>query len=910
MDPNRSANSIRQDFIDFFVKKKKHKFVPSASLVPGGDATLLFTNAGMVQFKDIFLGTEKREYVRAANSQKCLRVAGKHNDLEDVGFDDTHHTFFEMLGNWSFGDYYKEEAITWAWELLTKVWGLAPEKLYVTVFKDEKGEIPTDDEAFEAWKKQPGLDHSHILYLGRKDIFWEMAETGPCGPSSEIHIDMGPDHGEIEYMDDGQVDLDNGRFLELWNLVFIQFNRTGPKDLEPLPEMHVDTGLGFERIVSVLQEKDSNYRTDLFTPLMGSIQALTNHKQDEVDANFTPYRVIADHARAATFLIADGVVPGNMGRNYVTRMIVRRAARFGSKLGLNDPFLANIAGTVIEQYGEAYPELVKNQATIRENLTLEEERFQRTVDNGVMNLEGMLDEVEGQKDKTLDGNKAFELYATYGLPFEITRDIAQERGLYVDEAGFQEAMETHREASGSGQAMGVMGDEDNQAFRELREQLKSSKELPESGVEYNPYEWTSIKTKLVGMISNGEIVKKAKEGDKVDVIVPNTGFYAAAGGQVNDTGIIRSKSEPSWKISIKDVRQPAAGMISHVGEVTKGSPKVGDEAELVVDWTRRQDIMRNHTATHLLHAELHRVLGEHARQAGSLVAPDRLRFDFTHNEALSDEEIKEIEKGVNELIFENHKLQIEIKPLEQAQEEGAIALFGEKYKDDVRTIKMGAEKPFSYELCGGTHVSQTGEIGSFFIVSEGSVAAGIRRIEAVTGRGAYEGTQLKLNRLDAIASQLKASPDTVEQKVAALRSELSTTKKELEKLQRNSAFDRFKMIVSEAPMVASIPVLVEKFPGANMDILRQLVDRFRNELDEGIAVFAGEADGKAQFVAAVSDGLVEKGLNAVELINHIVEPLGGRGGGRASMAQAGANDGAKIDEALKTVAAWVKENAP
>ena len=469
MTKQLSGNQIRQQFIDFFVKEKGHTFVRSSSLVPGGDATLLFTNAGMVQFKDVFLGTDKRKYTRAANSQKCMRVAGKHNDLEDVGFDDKHHTFFEMLGNWSFGDYYKKEAIEWAWELLTEKWGLPKEKLYATVFTDELGEIPTDEEAVKYWKQQPGLKHEHILYLGRKDNFWEMADTGPCGPNSEIHIDLGPEHGEITYLEDGRVDLDGPRFVELWNLVFIQYNRINPTQLDPLPATHVDTGLGLDRIVAVLQNQTSTYRTDLLWPIILTIQELTGQNDEEREKNLTPYRVITDHARAATFLIADGVVPGNLGRNYVTRMIIRRASQFGKKINLNKAFLASVAEVVIENYGDAYPELVENREMILDNITHEEERFQRTVEGGIAHLESLVKESKG---KTLDGEKTFDLYATYGLPFEITRDIAQERGFRVDESGFQNAMEAHRIASGGGKAIGDLGGEDAETFREIFDTIR------------------------------------------------------------------------------------------------------------------------------------------------------------------------------------------------------------------------------------------------------------------------------------------------------------------------------------------------------------------------------------------------------------------------------------------------------
>ncbi|MBN2503329.1 MAG: alanine--tRNA ligase, partial [Anaerolineales bacterium] len=706
MKKTYTGNQIRQMYIDFF-EEHAHTFVPSSSLVPGGDSTLLFTNAGMVQFKDVFLGTDDRPYTRAVNSQKCMRVAGKHNDLEDVGRDDTHHTFFEMLGNWSFGDYYKKEAIAWGWQLLTEVWGLPKERLYASVFKDEKDEIPTDEEAAQYWLAQPGFDPSHLVYLGRKDNFWEMADTGPCGPNSEVHYDLGPEYGEFEYMEDGQIDLDGSRFVEVWNLVFIQFNRIDENTLEPLPKTHVDTGMGFDRIVSILQGKSSNYRTDLLWPVVLTIQSLAGQSDEEREANFTPYRVITDHARAAAFLIADGVVPGNLGRNYVTRMIIRRAARFGTKLGLNQPFLAKVAATVIDIYGDAYPELVQHRATILDNLTREEERFQRTVESGIGHLEDLLKEMTARGGKVLGGAAAFDLYQTYGLPLEITRDILQERGLDVDDEGFRQAMEEHRIASGAGHAMGEMGI-NVEFYRTVSQSLQADGKLPASGVVYDPYHSLEVEGDVLALMSNGKSVSSVQAGDPVEVVLPETCFYVASGGQVADHGTIVSVVEPRWEIRVDDTFQPAAGLIVHVGEVVKGAPKAGDTALAAVDRQRRQDIMRNHTATHLLHSALHRILGEHARQAGSLVAPDRLRFDFTHPEALTAEELAAIEEDVNYHILDNYMLNIEHKSLEQAKQEGAMALFGEKYAETVRTIQIGDGEPFSYELCGGTHVDRTG----------------------------------------------------------------------------------------------------------------------------------------------------------------------------------------------------------
>ena len=773
---------IRETFIDFFVEHG-HTAVPSSSLVPGGDATLLFTNSGMVQFKDVFLGTDKRPYKRAVDLQKCMRVAGKHNDLDDVGRDDTHHTFFEMLGNWSFGDYYKKEAIAWAWQLLTEVWGLEKEHLWATVFKDDKGNVPTDEEAAGYWRAQPGFLKENVLYFGRKDNFWEMAELGPCGPCSEIHYDRG-----IEYCDKqgepGHVCKVNGdcaRFLELWNLVFIQYNRLGPDKLEPLPATHVDTGMGFERIVSVLQDVDSNYKTDLFARSLDVLRSLTGHSQKEMLADFTPYRVIADHTRSAAFLIADGVVPGNVGRNYVCRMIIRRAARFGTKIGLKEPFLAKVAEAVIATYGSFYPELEKSRGAILDNLTREEIRFARTVESGTAQLQNLLDGIRAAAKanktlknqsgaSTLDGHRAFDLYATYGLPFEIARDIAREQNLEVDEAGFRAAMDEHRIASGGGKAMGKMGGEDAEFFAGILKDLQRRGRLHEHGVEYDPYTSPRVEGEVLALIRNGQLVQSASFGDQVEIVLPKTGFYIEFGGQVSDEGMIRSLppfsvDEGGWEIEITGVRKPSAGIIVHSGEVIAGQPKVGDQALAEVDMPRRHDIMRNHTATHLMHAALHQVLGPHAVQAGSLVAPDRLRFDFNHPEAMTPEQIERVEKIVNDAVAADMEVVSKLKAREDAIAEGAMALFGEKYGETVRTITIvpasngpmngKAELPkdlalvtpmaaverqekYSYELCGGTHLDRTSDVGAFLIVSEGSAAAGVRRIEAVTGRGAYE----------------------------------------------------------------------------------------------------------------------------------------------------------------------------
>jgi len=898
---------VRQGFIDFFVQRG-HTVVPSASLVPGGDQTLLFTNAGMVQFKDVFLGTDHRSYTRAVDSQKCMRVAGKHNDLDDVGRDDSHHTFFEMLGNWSFGDYYKKEAITWAWKLLTEVWGLDKERLYATCFKDDKGDIPADEEAASIWRQQPGVQPEHILFYGRKENFWEMADTGPCGPCSEIHIDLGSEYCDKKNVP-GHVCRVNGncnRFLELWNLVFIQYNRLNPASLEPLPATHVDTGMGFDRIVSILQGVYSNYKTDLLMPIMEIVRELSGQTPEQRDSNNTPYRVIADHGRAAAFLIADGVVPGNTGRNYVCRMIIRRACRFGGKLGLDKPFLARVADTVIQIYGEAYPELRRNRSAILANLTREEDRFHKTLEEGVGQLNELLAEVKSDNGNVLDGRKAFELYATHGLPLEITRDIAREQGLDVDEKGFREAMEEHRLVSGAGKAFGTMGGEDVEIYRGVLEDLVNEGRLPSGAIAYDPYNSLEVKGEVLALVRDGIALNEVVEGDQVEVILPKTCFYVEAGGQVSDTGKIVAEQEPVWEIRVEDVRRPAAGIIVHIGRVTKGKPHIGDLAKGSVDVHCRRDIMRNHTATHLLHAELRRVLGEHARQAGSLVAPDRLRFDFTHPEPITPEQLEEIESGVNRDILEDFRLNITTKPLAKAIEEGAMALFGEKYGEIVRTITIGEGKPLSYELCGGTHVQETGDIGLFVIVNEGSAAAGIRRIEAVTGKAAYELVRRRFSALKQTAGMLASSLEEVPVKMKTTLDELEQTRKQAHHLRQELVSAEFNEQLSNVAQVNGTPVLAMVLSNADVETMRLMTDRFRQRYPSGVIVLGSATDGRPALIAAVTDDLVKRGLQAGDLVKTIAQVIGGSGGGRPTLAQAGGKDAGRLPEALDQVVPYVK----
>ena len=668
------------------------------------------------------------------------------------------------------------------------------DKLYATCFEDDKGNVPQDDEAADIWKAQPGFDPSHVLFFGRKENFWQMAEFGPCGPCSEIHLDLGEERDNLRGTEHRcGVNGECTRFLELWNNVFIQYNLFEDGRLEPLPAKHVDTGMGFERIVSVLQGVDSNYKTDLFTGSLDVLRSLTGHTEKEMLADFTPYRVICDHARSAAFLIADGVVPGNGGRNYVTRMIIRRAARFGTKIGLHEPFLAKVAEAVIAEYGDFYPELEKNKATILDNLTREEIRFARTVEAGTAQLENLLSELRAANQTTLDGHRAFDLYATFGLPYEISRDIAREQGLDVDEKGFNEAKELHSKASGGGKAMGKLGGEDSEFFANIYKDLQAKKKIGANGVEYDPYNSTRVEGEVLALVVNGESVDSASLDDQVEVILPRTGFYIESGGQMGDEGYIRGEG---WEIEVTSVRRAAAGIITHIGQVISGQPKVGDKAVAEVDLVRRHDIMRNHTATHLLHKALHEVLGEHARQAGSLVAPTHLRFDFTQPDAMTPEQIERVEKMVNDAVAADMPVHKETKSLDEAKSGGAMALFGEKYGETVRTISIlesnvsDVGDKYSYELCGGTHLERTSDVGAFLIVSEGSAAAGIRRIEAVTGRGAYDLIAKRFKTLKQTAGELKSSIEEVPAKVESLQNEISDLKKELANLRATtSAFN-------------------------------------------------------------------------------------------------------------------------
>ena len=982
-----TSADVREAFLDFF-EEMHHKHVPSSSLVPGNDPTLLFTNAGMVQFKDVFLGLDKRPYSRATTSQKCMRVSGKHNDLENVGPSPRHHTFFEMLGNFSFGDYFKRDAIRYAYDLLTRVYEMPPDRLVYTVYE-------SDDEAYDVWVNEIGVPPERVARLGAKTNFWQMAETGPCGPTSEIHWDLNPEQGTETIIGDLQVESD--RFLEIWNLVFMQFNRTQPDPDnsgqwdDPLPAPGVDTGAGLERIVSILQRASANYETDLFMPIIERVQRLTGHSDDERDANIVPYRVIADHMRAATFLIADGVRPGATGRDYVCRMVIRRAVRFGTKLGFEEPFLADVADAVIETMGEPYPELAERRESIRRTITNEEVRFRRAMDRALAELDDMLDDL-GQRAKTmlndflapmfgggmpaqaadagsandspmaaigtqigqldeaiaesgaknalsalvdnlgtqvrlsdiidalppdspardslemmgqLPGDQAFRLHAEKGLPLEITRDIARERGYSVDEVGFRAAQKQHEAVSRGTDGGAFAAIDMGEAYLAVLNTLRESGAITDR-VRQDQYGPLTRETQLLAILRDGEMVESASVGDRVEVVLELTPFYVESGGQVSDTGVVEGDG---WAIDIEDARQPIGGLIVHVGEVVEGQPTAGAACAVSVDGDRRLDIMRNHTATHLLHAQLRAVLGTHVQQRGSLVAPDRLRFDFSHDEPVSSDELDAITHNVNEAILANMPVFAVTKDLETARAEGAMALFGEKYGDEVRTINIMQDDDgrYSYELCGGTHVKETGVIGPFVITSEGSVAQGIRRIEALTGHGAEAYIRRSLNRLNQAAAQLGTGPDAIARRVSALQEDLRDQQHENAHLRRRIARLEFEDMLNDVVTIGDVAVLVARTNPTTSDTLREMTDWFRDRVESGVVVLGMVTDnGKPQLVAAATPDL-KKRIHAGNIIKAAAQIVGGGGGGRPDMAQAGGKDPQKLDDALRHAAGLIDE---
>jgi alanyl-tRNA synthetase len=885
----QTSKEVREAFLDFF-EEMGHRKVESSSLVPSNDPTLLFVNAGMVQFKDVFLGTDKRDYKRATTSQKSLRVSGKHNDVEEVGPSPRHHTFFEMLGNFSFGDYFKRDAIRYAYDLLTKVYQLPPDRLVFTVYQD-------DDEAYNIWTQDIGVNPKRVARMGPKTNFWQMADTGPCGPTSEIHWDNQPEIGEDSIIP--MLIAEDKRFLEIWNLVFMQFNRTqadpdhtGQFD-EPLPAPGVDTGMGLERVLSIIQGVKANYETDLFMPIIQKIQELAGTSDEERDADIVPYRVIADHTRAAVFLISDGVIPGAKGRDSVARLVIRRAARFGTKLGFTEPFIGEVASAVIDVMGEHYTDLRDRADIIKRTITLEEERFHRTMEHGLNQLDEMLNELpEGGQ---LSGANAFYLKATLGLPMQVTKDVAEERGYTIDMAGYQAEEERHSLVSGGGQAMGEM--EVAGFYQDLLQSLKDNKKLGSDGVDYNPYSDTDVQSKVLAFVQDGRQVESAIVGDKVEVILASTNFYVEAGGQVSDTGTI---SGNGWTIEVESMKKPVGGLIVHIGEVVEGNPKVGETVTASVDRERRYDIMRNHTGTHLLHSALRNTLGTHVQQRGSLVEPDRLRFDFSHNEKITPEQMLQIEREINDIILQNYPVKSTTKSLQQAKNEGAMALFGEKYGDTVRTVIIeNGTRRYSYELCGGTHLKETSEIGAFVFTNEGSVSAGVRRIEALTGHEAVKYIQSQLDLLHTIAGNLGTTPDKALKRIDALQDELSSTRKKVDELQRKLAKYSFDDMMGNMETINGKRALIAQLDGVPGETLREMADWFRNKVNEkGVLVLGSDIDGKPMLLVALTDDLVKSGLKAGEIIKPIAEIVGGGGGGRPNMAQAGGKDSSKLPQAL------------
>ncbi|WP_419965702.1 alanine--tRNA ligase [Stenotrophomonas geniculata] len=871
-----TTSQIRSDFLEFF-KGKGHTIVPSAPLVPGNDPTLLFTNSGMVQFKDVFLGAEKRSYVRAADVQRCLRAGGKHNDLDQVGYTARHHTFFEMLGNWSFGDYFKKDAIAWAWELLTQVWKLPAERLLVTVYQ-------TDDEAYELWRDMVGIPEARIVRIGdnkgapfASDNFWQMADTGPCGPCTEIFYDHG-DH--IAGGPPGSPDEDGDRFIEIWNLVFMQFDRQPDGTLVPLPAPCVDTGMGLERLAAILQHVHTNYEIDLFQALIRKASELTG----TADLENKSLRVIADHIRACSFLIVDGVLPSNEGRGYVLRRIIRRALRHGWMLGVRQPFFSKLVPTLVEQMGEAYPELPAAVDTVTRALQAEEERFAETLDAGMK----IFEDVAGKASNgVIPGVDAFRLYDTYGFPLDLTQDIARERDLTVDIAGFDAAMEQQRETA---RAAGKFG-----GGVTLPAELVATLS-PTRFLGYDRLQADGLT--VLAVLKDGRPVQSADAGDAVIVITDQTPFYAESGGQVGDTGVLTGNGV---RLAVDDTQKFAGQFHGHVGTLSDGGLKVGDVLSGQVDGERRGATILNHSATHLLHAALREVLGTHVQQKGSLVAPDRLRFDFSHFQPISAEELAVIERKVNQQVRANNVAEVHNMGMQEALDFGAMALFGEKYGEHVRVLKMG---DYSTELCGGTHVNRTGDIGLFKITSEGGVSAGVRRIEAVTGQGALDYVDAEEARLAEAADLLGGSAADVVEKIRALGQRQKLLERELEAVKAKVAAGATADLSGQAVEVAGVKVLAARLEGFDAKALRDAMDRLKQQLGDAVIVLAGAQDGKAALVAGVNGSAMGK-VKAGELLSHIASQIGGKGGGRPDLAQGGGEDGPALATALAAVVEWV-----
>ncbi|WP_306480916.1 alanine--tRNA ligase [Limnobacter sp.] len=871
---------IREKFLDFFASKG-HAKVASSSLVPGNDPTLLFTNSGMVQFKDVFTGKDKRPYTRATSSQRSVRAGGKHNDLENVGYTARHHTFFEMLGNFSFGDYFKENAIQYAWELLTTVYKLPPERLYVTVYQE-------DDEAYNIWNKQVGVPAERIIRIGdnkgaryASDNFWQMADTGPCGPCTEIFYDHGPD---VWGGPPGSEQEDGDRYIEVWNLVFMQFDRTADGVLHPLPKPCVDTGMGLERIAAVLQHVHSNYEIDLFQTLIKAAAREVTAQGNAVELTNNSLRVIADHIRACSFLVVDGVIPGNEGRGYVLRRIIRRAIRHGYKLGCRKPFFNALVGDLVSEMGEAYPELAKAAAQVQSILKAEEERFFETIENGMAILDSALGALP--KGGMLDGETAFKLHDTYGFPLDLTADVCREREMSVDEAAFDEAMNKQKQQA---RAAG---------------KFKMDADLAYSGVstEFKGYDALEVANATITAIYvNGTSVNSIAAGQQGVVVLDQTPFYAESGGQVGDQGEISSGSACLNLFRVLDTQKIQANVFGHHGELVTGELKVGDAVGAQVDQYQRNRTIRNHSATHLMHKALREVLGDHVSQKGSLVDAEKTRFDFAHHSAMTPEQIARVERIVNEEILANAETQARIMDIESAKSAGAMMLFGEKYGDTVRVLDIGSSR----ELCGGTHVQRTGDIGLFKITSESGVAAGIRRVEATTGLGAMEFAQKAQAQVEAIAQSLRVPATEATAKIGQIMDQVKNLEKELDRLKSKLAASQGDDLAGQAVDIDGVKVLAAKLEGADVKQLREAADKLRDKLGNAALVLATVLEGKVSLIASVSKDATAK-VKAGDLVNFVAQQVGGKGGGRPDMAQAGGTQPENLDAALASVVDWVK----
>jgi len=869
------TKEIRQKFIDYFVSKG-HTHVASSPLVPGNDPTLLFTNAGMVQFKDVFLGQDKRPYNRAVTAQRSLRAGGKHNDLENVGYTARHHTFFEMLGNFSFGDYFKRDAIRFAFELLTVHYGLPKEKLWTTVYH-------TDDEAFDIWTNEIGIPKERCIRIGDKpggrkyesDNFWQMADTGPCGPCSEIFYDHGPG---VAGGPPGSPDQDGDRYIEIWNLVFMQFNRDESGTLNPLPKPSVDTGMGLERLTAVLQHVHSNYEIDLFQSLVKAAARETHQK----DLTLPSLRVIADHIRACAFLVVDGVIPGNEGRGYVLRRIARRAMRHGYKLGQKQPFFYKLVADLVKEMGEAYPELKKDEARVTATLKQEEERFGETLENGM----AMLDTALAKDAKHLDGDTAFKLYDTYGFPVDLTADIGRERGFEIDMKAFDAAMSAQQERS------------------RAASKFKQGAALEYKGAKtaFRGYDSMSEEGRVVALYRNGTSVERLSQGEEGIVVLDRTPFYAESGGQVGDRGELTKGGSCLTLFQVQDTQKIQPDVFGHHGAVTTGELAVGDTVAANVDLDKRSRTMRHHSVTHLMHKALREVLGYHVQQKGSLVDEDKTRFDFSHNQPMTADEIRRVEALVNAEILKNEATTAKVMPIEDAQKIGAMMLFGEKYGDEVRVLDIGSSR----ELCGGTHVARTGDIGLFRIVSEGGVAAGIRRVEAVAGTVALQLVQQDRERVAHVAEALKSQPQEIEAKLSQVIEGVKVLEKELAKLKGKMASSQGDSLADSAVDVKGVKVLAVKLDGADVKTLRDTLDQLKNKLKSSAIVLASAEGDKVSLIAGVTQDLIAK-VKAGELVNFVATQVGGKGGGRPDMAQAGGTNAAALPAALESVKGWVEQ---